>query len=205
MLDRTKLICNILYRAGSKMCNTSIALPACKKSKSKSRRDKRRFKSVVELRVNSAKTMRLCDSENLHVPKFWAEFADEIHCRRLSKESERFVEAYGDPSKLTQYPISQPHRVKLVNFLHSWFKAFNLVDPNTLYMGIQVLDRFSHKNLVSPKNLQLTGCTCLLLAEKYEEIYPTQMETYSKQSGRAFNKRDMILAELVISKAIEYK
>ena len=58
----------------------------------------------------------------------------------------------------------------------------------TLFLAVQIFDRYAYKKKVPPKVIQLTGYTSILIAEKFEEIYPTLMETYSYLSDRSFTK-----------------
>jgi hypothetical protein len=47
----------------------------------------------------------------------------------------------------------------------------------TLYLCFQIIDRFLEKQLVARSRLQLVGVTGLMLASKYEEIYPPEVGT----------------------------
>jgi cyclin B len=70
---------------------------------------------------------------------------------------------------------NQPHinehmRSILIDWLvekHLKFKLF----PDTLFLAVNLLDRYLEQNEVSSRKLKLVGVTCLFIASKYEEIY----------------------------------
>ena len=48
--------------------------------------------------------------------------------------------------------------------------------PETLYISVQIIDRFLELKQVRRSRLQLVGVASLLLAAKYEEIYPPELK-----------------------------
>lgn len=74
-----------------------------------------------------------------------------------------------------QSQINERMRSILVDWLVEVHLKFKLV-PETLYLTVNLIDRFLERqpNVSRPK-LQLVGVTCLLIASKYEEIYPPEL------------------------------
>ena len=73
-----------------------------------------------------------------------------------------------------QIEINDKMRAILVDWLievHSKFK----LQKETLFITINIIDRFLEKAKVSKSRLQLVGVTALLIASKYEEIYPPEL------------------------------
>lgn len=62
-------------------------------------------------------------------------------------------------------------RAILIDWLIEVHMKFKLV-PGTLYLTVNLVDRYLEKRKVTRQNLQSVGVTCLLIASKYEEIYP---------------------------------
>jgi len=62
----------------------------------------------------------------------------------------------------------------LVDWLVEVHLKFKLV-PETLYLTINLIDRYLEKNTVMWEKLQLVGVTAMLLASKYEEIYAPEV------------------------------
>lgn len=83
------------------------------------------------------------------------------------------------------YMLRQPNingkmRGILVDWLIEVHCRFQLM-PETLYLTINVLDRYLSKKTASVRELQLVGIGSMLIACKYEEIYAPLVE-YSSQT-----------------------
>ena len=57
------------------------------------------------------------------------------------------------------------------------------------------MDRYCQCRQVPKKEFQLLGVTCMLIAGKYEEIYPPRIAQYVDITDRAYNKKDVIRME----------
>jgi hypothetical protein len=173
---------------------------ACKRNK------KRKFKHVVQLKNEYAKTLQPYDQITVHDPKYCGEYVTRIHEMLLKKENDRYYSEFGDGRKLVPINfISQNNRTKLIDFLYGLYVSFKIADINTLFIGVQIFDRFSYRNNIPTNMLQLVGSCSLLMGEKMEEIYPTLMEGYVKASAKAFSKKDMEKMERAIAKSISYQ
>ena len=86
-----------------------------------------------------------------------------------------------------QKEINDKMRAILVDWLievHSKFK----LQKETLFLTINIIDRFLEKTIVSKSRLQLVGVTALLIASKYEEIYPPEVKDFVYITDRAYSK-----------------
>jgi hypothetical protein len=86
-----------------------------------------------------------------------------------------------DESQVQDYMNSQPDiNVKMRSILIDWLievhRRFELM-PETLYLTINILDRYLSMKNVSRRELQLVGIGSMLLACKYEESYCLQVAT----------------------------
>merc|ERR1719199_2421150 len=70
-----------------------------------------------------------------------------------------------------QGDINEKMRGILVDWLVEVHLKYKL-KPETLYLAVNLIDRFLEKRQVTRKKLQLCGVTRMLIAAKYEEIYP---------------------------------
>jgi hypothetical protein len=61
-----------------------------------------------------------------------------------------------------------------------------------LFLTINILDRFVEKTKVARNKLQLVGVTSMLVAAKYEEIFPPEIKDFEFICDRAYT-REMIL------------
>ena len=91
-----------------------------------------------------------------------------------------------------QSHINERMRAILVDWLVEVHLKFKLV-PETLYLTINLIDRYLNLAEVSRPKLQLVGVTCLLIASKYEEIYPPELRDLSYICDRAYTKNDVSL------------
>ena len=86
--------------------------------------------------------------------------------------------------------INERMRSILVDWLVEVHLKFKLV-PETLYLTINVIDRYLSKTEVSRPKLQLVGVTALLIASKYEEIYPPELRDLVYICDRAYSKMEV--------------
>ena len=60
-------------------------------------------------------------------------------------------------------------RATLISWLVEVHLKFKLM-PETLYIAVNILDRYCEKQVVSREDFQLVGVTALFIAAKYEEV-----------------------------------
>ncbi|KAK8473382.1 hypothetical protein PHAVU_001G119800 [Phaseolus vulgaris] len=95
----------------------------------------------------------------------------------------RFYKLFENENRPHDYIDSQPEikersRAILVNWLIDVNTKFYL-SLETLYLTINIIDRFlSVKSIPSCRELQLVGISAMLMASKYEEIWPPQVEDF---------------------------
>lgn len=76
---------------------------------------------------------------------------------------------------------------------------FELMDE-TLYLTVNLIDRFLAVQSIERKRLQLVGVTAMLLACKYEEVSVPVVEDLVLISDKAYSRKevlDMVLYELL--------
>jgi cyclin B len=102
-----------------------------------------------------------------------------------------------------QTHINERMRSILVDWLVEVHLKFKLV-PETLYLTINLIDRYLERQEVSRPRLQLVGVTSLLIASKYEEIYPPELRDLVYICDRAYTRMEIIEMEEKILKTLEY-
>lgn len=103
-----------------------------------------------------------------------------------------------------QRHINERMRSILVDWLVEVHLKFKLV-PETLYLTVNIIDRFLEKSEVSRPKLQLVGVTALLIASKYEEIYPPELRDLVYICDHAYRKEQILEMEEKILKTLEYQ
>jgi cyclin B len=81
---------------------------------------------------------------------------------------------------------------------------FRLV-PQTLYLCVNIIDRYLSRVQVERKKLQLVGVTALLVACKYEEIYPPEVRDCVYITDRTYTRQEVLDMEQSIVKVLEFK
>jgi len=85
-------------------------------------------------------------------------------------------------------------RAILVDWLVEVHAKFRL-SPETLFLCVNILDRYCTIVHVKRSRLQLVGVTALLLASKYEEIHPPEVRDFVYITDRAYTRQDVLEME----------
>mmetsp|Transcript_15905 Transcript_15905/g.23710 ORF Transcript_15905/g.23710 Transcript_15905/m.23710 type:complete len:489 (-) Transcript_15905:227-1693(-) len=90
-----------------------------------------------------------------------------------------------------QNDVNSKMRAILVDWLVEVHMKFRLV-PETLYLCVNIIDRYCKKVQVQRSKLQLVGVTALLIACKYEEIYPPEVRDCVYITDRAYQSSEVL-------------
>lgn len=96
-----------------------------------------------------------------------------------------------------QNQITSSMRAVLVDWLVDVHRAYRML-PETLYLTVNVLDRFLSEKIVGKSKLQLVGVTALLIASKYEEIYPPCLKSFFKLCRGAYTSDEILRMEQIM-------
>ncbi|KAF3618260.1 G2/mitotic-specific cyclin-2 [Capsicum annuum] len=91
-----------------------------------------------------------------------------------------------------QFDINERIRGILIDWIIEVDYKFKLMEE-TLYLTMNLIDRFLAIQLVIRKKLQLVGITALLLACKYEEVFIPVVEDLILISDKAYARREEML------------
>ena len=103
----------------------------------------------------------------------------------------------------SQKDINAKMRSILVDWLVDVSLKFKLL-PQTLFMAVNVLDRYLSKAVISRQQLQLIGVTSLMIVAKFEEIYPPALKDYVAVCDNAYTKKDLVEMEANVLKTLDY-
>ena len=103
-----------------------------------------------------------------------------------------------------QSDINAKMRAILIDWLVEVHLKFRL-NPNTLYLCVNIIDRYCMKVHVKRSKLQLVGVTALLVACKHEEIYPPEVRDCVYITDRAYNRQEVLDMEQSILRELEWK
>lgn len=102
-----------------------------------------------------------------------------------------------------QESINEKMRNILVDWLVEVHKKFKLVEE-TLFLTVNILDRYLEKNQVIRENLQLIGVSSMLIASKYEEIYPPEIKDFVYITDNAYTIQQVLDTEILILRCLNF-
>ncbi|KAG0337683.1 G2/mitotic-specific cyclin [Podila humilis] len=141
------------------------------------------------------------DQEDEGDPLMVAEYVTEIFEYML--EQERATQPVPDYMD-TQRELAWEMRAVLVDWLAEVHQKFKLL-PETLFLCVNILDRFLSERGVSFLKLQLVGITCLFIASKYEEIIAPSVVNFVYMSDGASTEAEILNAEKYILTVLQFQ
>jgi hypothetical protein len=128
------------------------------------------------------------------------DYASDIFHRLFHEEEHTCPFPYMDG----QPDLNPTMRMILVDWLIEVHTKFKL-EHATLYLAVNILDRYMSGALVTRCKLQLVGVTALLLACKYEEIYPPLINDCTDVTDRAFSPKEVLDTESQMLFALRFQ
>ncbi|KAL5154731.1 G2/mitotic-specific cyclin S13-6 [Glycine soja] len=127
------------------------------------------------------------------------EYIDDIYKFYKLVENESHPHDYID----SQPEINERMRAILVDWLIDVHTKFEL-SLETLYLTINIIDRFLAVKTVPRRELQLVGISAMLMASKYEEIWPPEVNDFVCLSDRAYTHEQILAMEKTILNKLEW-
>ncbi len=103
-----------------------------------------------------------------------------------------------------QHDINAKMRAILIDWLVEVHMKFRLV-PETLHLCVNIIDRYCSTVQVQRSKLQLVGVTALLIACKYEEIYPPEVRDCVYITDRAYQSSEVLDMEQDIVQKLAFR
>jgi cyclin B len=102
-----------------------------------------------------------------------------------------------------QDDINEKMRAILIDWLVEVHLKFKLV-PESLYLTVNLIDRYLEKEQVNRQKLQLVGVTAMLIACKYEEIYPPIVKDFVYITDNAYTKEEILSQERKMLQTLDF-
>ncbi|KAL1778247.1 cyclin-A1 isoform X1 [Sigmodon hispidus] len=128
------------------------------------------------------------------------EYAEEIHHYLREAEVRHRPKAH---YMRKQPDITEGMRAILVDWLVEVGEEYKL-RTETLYLAVNFLDRFLSCMSVLRGKLQLVGTAAILLASKYEEIYPPDVDEFVYITDDTYTKRQLLRMEHLLLKVLAF-
>jgi hypothetical protein len=103
-----------------------------------------------------------------------------------------------------QNDVNVKMRSILVDWLVEVHYKFKL-QPPTLWLCVNIMDRYLSKVVISRAKLQLVGVSSLFIACKFEEIFPPEIKDCVYITDYAYKKEELVAMEASILQEIDYQ
>ena len=105
---------------------------------------------------------------------------------------------------LNEYSSLRQTRDLLLNWVIKIHQNLKL-ENETLYMTIDLIDKFLIKKELPIEKFQLLGLTCLYIASKYEEVLPPSIFQFALESDGIFDSEEIKESEFNILETLNFK
>ena len=102
-----------------------------------------------------------------------------------------------------QTDINEKMRGILIDWLVEVHLKFKLL-PETLFLTVNLIDRFLELKQIMRNRVQLVGVTAMLIACKYEEIYAPEVRDFVYITDKAYTKEEILQMENDMLATLEY-
>ncbi|KAL0330279.1 UNVERIFIED_CONTAM: Cyclin-A2-1 [Sesamum radiatum] len=120
-------------------------------------------------------------------PQMCSLYAADIYSNLYARQVDR--RPFANYMEKLQQDITQGMRGILIDWLVEVSEEYRLV-PDTLYLTVNLIDRFLSENYIEKQKLQLLGVTCMLIASKYEEICAPRVEEFCFITDNTYTKEE---------------
>ncbi|EHA57926.1 G2/mitotic-specific cyclin-B [Pyricularia oryzae 70-15] len=133
-------------------------------------------------------------------PLMVAEYAEEIFSYMLNLE----LSSMPNPNYMDhQDDVEWKTRGILIDWLIEVHTRFHLV-PETLFLAVNIVDRFLSEKVVQLDRLQLVGITAMFIASKYEEVMSPHVTNFRHVTDDGFSESEILSAERFILSTLNY-
>lgn len=140
------------------------------------------------------------DAEDMEDPLMVAEYVIEIFEYLKSLEDK----AMPNPDYMDyQDDLEWKMRGILVDWLIEVHTRFHLL-PETLFLAVNIIDRFLSAKVVQLDRLQLVGVTAMFIASKYEEVLSPHVANFRHVADDGFTESEILSAERYVLSALDY-
>lgn len=140
------------------------------------------------------------DAKDAEDPQCAVEYVKDIY--EYYKKTEK--KHSPNPSYMKkQTDLTSKMRAVLVDWLITVHHQFRL-KPETIYLTVNIIDRFLSLKLISRNKLQLVGVTALMLGSKYEDIYSPEVQDFVWVTDKSYTKDEILRMERVMLASLNF-
>ena len=154
----------------------------------------------IEEQVTDEECVPDLDKEDADDPLMVSEYVVEIF--EYLKELE--ISTMANPDYMdSQNELEWKMRGILVDWLLEVHTRFRLL-PETLFLAVNIIDRFLSAKIVQLDRLQLVGVTAMFIASKYEEVLSPHVQNFRHVADDGFTEDEILSAERFVLAALNY-
>ncbi|CAB96665.1 cyclin 3b [Arabidopsis thaliana] len=127
-----------------------------------------------------------------------ADIYDNIHVAELQQRP------LANYMELVQRDIDPDMRKILIDWLVEVSDDYKLV-PDTLYLTVNLIDRFLSNSYIERQRLQLLGVSCMLIASKYEELSAPGVEEFCFITANTYTRPEVLSMEIQILNFVHFR
>jgi len=153
--------------------------------------------------VSAPPTHELIGTDLAHAedPQHVVEYVPDIY-RYLHCEEAQHLPQPGYMDR--QAHVNAKMRAILVDWLVDVHKKYKL-RPETLFLAISLVDRYLDRRLIARRKLQLVGVTALLVAAKFEEMHPPEIQEFVYVTDKAYTNHEVVMMEASILNTLDFR
>jgi len=103
-----------------------------------------------------------------------------------------------------QAHVNAKMRAILVDWLVDVHRKYKL-RAETLFLTVSIVDRYLELRVTAQRHLQLVGVTAMLVAAKFEEVYPPQIKDVVYVTDKAYSREEILKMEVSMLTALQFK
>ena len=158
-----------------------------------------KIKNNMKEIVHSPLTLMTYEEFNVNLVPY--EYINDIWNSFIEKE--KYNNYSFDSIISIQTDIKDSMRCILIDWIISLQNKF-FRKSNTLFLTINLIDRYLSKRSIHRTKFQLLGVTSLFIAFKYEEIHMKNINDFVDLTARAFDKTEILNMEKIIIDLVEF-
>ncbi|EIN08829.1 A/B/D/E cyclin [Punctularia strigosozonata HHB-11173 SS5] len=140
------------------------------------------------------------DAEDADDPQMVSEYVAEIFAYLKEVEQKTMPSPHYMDS---QKELAWKMRGILTDWLIQVHFRFRLL-PETLFLAVNIIDRFLSARVVSLQKLQLVGIVCMFIAAKVEEVVAPSASNFLYCADSTYTENEILQAEKYILKTIDW-
>ncbi|XP_017428376.1 cyclin-A3-2 isoform X3 [Vigna angularis] len=160
--------------------------------------------AVVVSESPKRKKVKLKNVDERSDPQLCGPYSSDIYQYLCGLEVAPRLRPIPDYVQKVQNDVDGNMRGVLVDWLIEVAEEYGLVS-DTLYFCVAYIDRFLSLKVLSRQRLQLLGVAAMLVASKYEEVKPPEVEDFCYITDNTYSKEEVLNMEADILTALKFE